>query len=33
MDFTISPELEELRKRVRTFIADEVIPLDGDAER
>ncbi len=32
MDFTISPELEDLRQRVRTFIADEVIPLESDPE-
>lgn len=32
MDFTISPELEELRQRVRAFIAEEVIPLESDRE-
>ncbi|MCP5083056.1 MAG: acyl-CoA dehydrogenase [Alphaproteobacteria bacterium] len=32
MDFTISPELEDLRLRVRRFIAEEVIPLEADRE-
>jgi acyl-CoA dehydrogenase len=32
MDFTISPELEKLRRRVRDFIAEEVIPLEADKE-
>jgi acyl-CoA dehydrogenase len=30
MDFSLSPELLELRDRVRRFIADEVIPLERD---
>ena len=30
MDFTISPELDDLRMRLRAFIADEVIPLETD---
>jgi acyl-CoA dehydrogenase len=30
MDFTISPELEDLRKRTRAFIDDHVIPLEAD---
>lgn len=30
MDFTLSPELTELQARIRRFIADEVIPLEGD---
>jgi acyl-CoA dehydrogenase len=32
MDFRISPELEELRLRVRDFIASEVIPLEADPD-
>ena len=32
MDFTISPELEALRLRVREFIAEEVIPLEADPD-
>ncbi|MEM8686318.1 MAG: acyl-CoA dehydrogenase family protein [Pseudomonadota bacterium] len=32
MDFTITAELEDLRQRVRRFIADEVIPLEADRE-
>jgi acyl-CoA dehydrogenase len=30
MDFTISPELEDLRKRTRAFIDEHVIPLESD---
>lgn len=30
MDFTISPELEALRLRVRAFMHDEVLPAEGD---
>ena len=30
MDFTLSPELSALQARVRTFIAEEVIPLERD---
>jgi acyl-CoA dehydrogenase len=29
MDFSLSPELDDLRQRVRRFIADEVIPLEA----
>ncbi len=32
MDFSISPELEALRVRVREFIADEVMPLETRPE-
>jgi acyl-CoA dehydrogenase len=31
MDFSLSPELVDLRDRTRRFIADQVIPLEGDA--
>lgn len=31
MDFTISPELDDLRKRTRAFIDEHVIPLEADA--
>jgi alkylation response protein AidB-like acyl-CoA dehydrogenase len=30
MDFSIGPELAELQRRTRAFIAEEVIPLEGD---
>jgi acyl-CoA dehydrogenase len=30
LDFEIAPELRELQERIRTFIADEVIPLESD---
>jgi acyl-CoA dehydrogenase len=32
MDFTISPELEKLRLRVRDFIAAEVLPLEANKD-
>ncbi len=31
MDFDVAPELRELQERIRAFIADEIIPLEGDA--
>ncbi|MGD0185587.1 MAG: acyl-CoA dehydrogenase family protein [Roseiarcus sp.] len=30
MDFTIPPELKELRERTRAFIRDKIIPLEAD---
>ena len=30
MDFSLSPEIEELRRRTRDFIATHVLPLEGD---
>ena len=30
MDFTLSPEIEDLRLRVRAFIEKEVLPLEAD---
>ena len=30
MDFSLSADLTDLRDRTRRFIADEVIPLEGD---
>jgi acyl-CoA dehydrogenase len=30
MDFTLAPEIEALREKVRAFIADEVLPLEAD---
>jgi len=30
MDFSLSPEIEDLRKRTRTFIAEHVLPLEAD---
>ena len=33
MDFSLSPDLAELRDRVRQFIASEVIPLESDARQ
>ena len=32
MDFTLSPEIEELRMRTRTFIDENVLPLEADPE-
>ena len=32
MDFTISPELDKLRLRVRDFIAGEVLPLEDNKD-
>jgi acyl-CoA dehydrogenase len=30
MDFTLSPEIEDLRKRVRAFVDEHVLPLEKD---
>ncbi|MCT8971611.1 acyl-CoA dehydrogenase family protein [Microbaculum marinisediminis] len=30
MDFTLSPEIDALRLKVRTFVADEIEPLEAD---
>ena len=30
MDFSLSPELQELQQRTRAFIRDKIIPLEGD---
>jgi acyl-CoA dehydrogenase len=30
MDFTLSPEFEDIRVRTRAFIAEHVLPLEGD---
>src|SRR5262245_39438288 len=30
MDFTLPPELDDLRLRVRRFVEDEVLPLERD---
>jgi acyl-CoA dehydrogenase len=30
MDFTLSPEVEDFRKRIRAFIADHVLPVESD---
>jgi acyl-CoA dehydrogenase len=30
MDFSISPDLEHLRRRIADFVADELIPLESD---
>src|SRR6266849_7015791 len=30
MDFTLSPEIEDLRKRTRAFIEEHVLPLEKD---
>jgi acyl-CoA dehydrogenase len=32
MDFTLSPEIEELRLRTRAFIAEHVLPLEADPQ-
>ena len=28
MDFTLSPEVEEMRLRIRAFVDDNIIPLE-----
>ena len=30
MDFTLSPEIEDYRQRVRTFVNDRILPLESD---
>ena len=30
MDFTLSPEIEDLRLRVRAFVEEHVLPLEAD---
>ena len=30
MDFTLSPEIEDLRKRTRAFVEEHVLPLESD---
>ena len=32
MDFTLSPEIEDLRLRVRAFIEEHVLPLEADPD-
>ena len=32
MDFTLAPEIEDIRLRVRAFIEKEVLPLEKDPE-
>ena len=32
MDFTLSPEIENLRMRVRAFVEEHVLPLEADPE-
>jgi acyl-CoA dehydrogenase len=32
MDFTLSPEIEDLRLRVRAFVEEHVLPLEADPE-
>ena len=31
MDFTLSPEIEDIRKRKCAFVAEHVLPLEDDA--
>ena len=33
MDFSFSPELEDLQQRTRNFIREKIIPLEGDARQ
>lgn len=33
MDFTLSPEIEQLRLKVRAFVAEHVLPLEDDRSR
>ena len=30
MDFNLSPEIEALQKRIRDFVAGEILPLESD---
>ena len=30
MDLTLAPELDGLRRRIRDFVADEILPLEAD---
>ena len=30
MDFTLSPEIEDIRLRVRAFVEEHVLPLEAD---
>src|SRR4030095_9538531 len=32
MDFTLAPEIEDLRLRVRAFVEEHVLPLEADPE-
>lgn len=32
MDFTLSPEIEDIRQRVRAFVEKEVLPLEADPQ-
>ena len=31
VDFDVAPELRELQERIRSFVAEQVIPMEGDA--
>ena len=31
VDFDVAPELKDLQERIRSFIVDEIIPLEGDS--
>ena len=33
IDFEIAPELQALQRRIRSFVADEIIPLESDPRR
>ena len=32
MDFTLSPEIEDYRNRIHAFVAEHILPLEGDAK-
>ena len=32
MDFTLPPEIEDYRRRVRAFVAERILPLEGDPD-
>src|SRR5689334_15251077 len=32
MDFTLAPEIEDLRLRVRSFVEEHVLPLEADPQ-
>ena len=31
VDFNVTPELRDLQQRIRSFVADQIIPMEGDA--
>jgi len=33
MDFSLTPELQELQQRTRSFVRDKIMPLEGDVRQ